>query len=319
MLFKNYGIKILFLSLIVVAAQGASNSNVQNPGPHGLGAFGQATVLFSNRSILGRINEARVVAGGGNLGMQYATIGQNLHQDTTAFNDYERNDLRVRSVDSFLNTLQRRSIDGPLPAASSFWKNFLLTGGIPVALLFGIYKMPYIKDMNAYKKAFIAGCAAALGCGFTYAGLRRLLAPVSATEEEARTTAGEQWRRIIDDKILFLNDIANKVLEDIRNDQNKYVKPIIQDVDIMWSYERKEHMKFEPVRSAAITSLAVQRRSPSVEFTQEIRRAIVNRNLQQQAAHAPQDRAYLAGGLLAIVGGSISAMHQLGAFNRIVS
>jgi hypothetical protein len=306
MIFSYRGAKILTLSLIMMmgyvnGASILSSSNDQNSGPNGVGALGAFQIKFPGNNLLALMATAKVDRHQNNktfidylpwstdiLGEEFAVTSRQAVQSP-----------RVRTVDNFLSILQRNKKWQQPPLQTSFWRNFLWAGRIPLALLCGIYKLPYIKDMDARKRAFLAGCAAVVGLGFACKGLWRFYVPSAQIEAAIISQAIEQHNRFIDDKKILFADIIERVLkEPIQGDNvHTYIQQLGTTTQLV--NNALDHLKVNNWSD----------NQPRSDILQEVRTVYLQ-------AQAPAHRAYVAGGLIGGLG-SLCAVHQLGGFTAL--
>lgn len=287
MLFSYQGVKALILSLIVMVGHvsGASTSNA-NSGPHGLGDVGTVQIRFAENNQYTMVETAKVE--------KRFRVGETWINKLT----WRQESQLQRSVDDLLNIVQcNKEWKKPLPRG--FWNKFIRVGILPAALLYGIYKIPYIKDLDAHKRAFLAGLAATVGFGFACKGLWRLYSPSADIEEQITTQAIEQHDRFIDDKKLFFEDVIRSVLCDpiTCSDKDTYIGQLGQT-----SHSVRTALDEQKVKTW-------NNNQPSAEILQDVRAAYLQ-------AQAPAHRAYVAGGLVGL-GGGLFAVHQLGGFSAL--
>lgn len=305
-MFQYHIIRAIFLSFIVAVGHvsGASSSGVQNLGPHGLGDLGNRQIIFSSNSLLGRMSSATVNRTISHLAEwispTYGTEFLGTRRTTVVGKTVIALKQRERTVNNFLNILQRDTA-GQYPLPSNFWRNFVRAGGISAALLFGIYNMPYIKDIDARKKAYIAGLAAVVGLGFACKGLYRLYVPSTQTEDNITTEVVRQHNRFFDDKKLLFEFVMNELLKEPVQGNNAHTY-------LQLLGEIKTHVDIA-LNLQKIGTMATDK--PHPDILQEVRAAYLQ-------AQVPAHRAYIAGGLVSGLS-SLYAVHQLGGFNRVAA
>lgn len=294
MLFQYQITRVLFLSFIVAVgcAHGASSTQKQNPDPHGIGGLGTIQIKYPEGNELGQMRAAEI---------KRYKVGQPRinHLPKSSFVDFGTEygstsrqtdqSFRQRSVNDFLSVLQRNTA-GRYPLPSSFGRNLIWAGGIPILLAYGI--KPYIEDLEARKKVYIAGLAAAVGLGFACWGLYRLHVSSAQTEQSIIREAVTQHNRFVDDKKFLFADVIDKALKNpVEGDSaHTYIKTLCDTKRLV-----------NNVLDAQKISTAT-RKKPHPDILQEVRTAYLQ-------AQAPAYRAYIAGGLVGGLSG-LCALRQ---------